>query len=87
MWELLWFDEVDQAHLGRVFAQFEGNEVHNAFNQVGSLWTPCATIGIGRSLIGEHCIATGVGRWNVIAAIDHRQCESDSNDIGKKLEV
>src|SRR5437667_6459917 len=55
--------------------------------QIRRLWTTGTAIRIGGRLVGEDEIESGIRMGNVITAIDHGQCEGQSDDIGEELEI
>src|SRR5256714_4799382 len=87
VWKRLRFNEIGEAYLCRVFAQFAGYKVHRMLYQVRRLWTTGTAIRIGGRFVGKDEIESGIRMGNVITAIDHGQCKGQGDDIGEELEI
>src|SRR6266852_2019624 len=85
--ELIWFDEVQPAHLSRVFAQFSRNEVDNPLRDIGRFRAARAAIGVGGRFVGENDVGAEMDVLDVVSPTGNREAEGNHNHIGEKLAI
>src|SRR5579885_2585814 len=85
--ELIWFDEVESAHLSRVFPQLARHEVNSALGNIRRFWAACSSICISGNFVGKDDVTTEVNIWNIVSAAGYRESESDHNHISEELRI
>ena len=77
------WNQVQAANFGRVFADLGGKEIHRTFDRCGRFWSTSATVGDNRCRICNNRSRSAFHFFNVIDALSHwsshERCEHGAN--------